>query len=351
MTRKLIALLLLGCLPATAQNSQLPVHHPDNPIFIPRRHAPYILPARLSECESQVCGTWTLSGKTGRAQWPSGAVAALQVERYDFDGITIRRTDDAGQTRGLTAIYTGKVEGNHIDGKVTWTWPGHWDKSPSSTWFAIIVQPANYTVLDARVPCDAQFHGSAAEAAARGAQALDANNLKPAACWLRIGADGGDTDAEGTLAAMLYHGLGVPSSYEQALPLARKAATQNNYLADRCLSLMYGKGQGVPKDPEQEQFWNAKADRDKAAALLAEQQRREIDRQQAQRIQAQQTQLARQFNWNVGAVLVLGALFAAMASDSGGSAGGDENGIDGFSYRKYQENKQDCAQGYGMGCN
>src|ERR1017187_2669013 len=101
------------------------------------------LPTKLAECEGNQCapgggggGTWTFEGRQGTAQWPYGARANLTIERFDFDGVIIRRADYEGTTPGLTALYTGKIRGNRIEGDVTWSWPGHWSRSPVGKWFA-----------------------------------------------------------------------------------------------------------------------------------------------------------------------------------------------------------------------
>ena len=99
------------------------------------------IPPRLSECESQVCGVWEFNGQVGEAKWASGAVAALSVERFDSDAIVIRRTDTGGSTPGLTAIYTGKLTGNRIDGDVTWSWSGFRNKTATGKWYATIGAP------------------------------------------------------------------------------------------------------------------------------------------------------------------------------------------------------------------
>ncbi len=284
----------LGCMLAPAQN----------------------LPTKLLECEGGQCvpgtggggaGIWVFNGRQGHGEWPgSQAIAQLTIERFDYDSLLIRRVDRGGRTPGVTAIYTGKIEGNHIDGKVTWSWPGHWNKSPSSTWYATVLQPDNYSFLDPGVPCEPQsYKGSGAEASARAAQALELKNNQATLCWLRIGAGKEDSDAEGMLSAVLYKGLAAPPSYAQALSWARKSALNSNYVGERVLSLMYANGQGVGKDPEQAEYWRAKAERDKAAALLIE--RRAQERQRQLLAQAHQS-LRQRPNANIGAALIFGAL-------------------------------------------
>ena len=117
------------------------------------------LPTKLTECESGQCvpggggpGDWTFNGRQGHGEWRlQGAKANLTIERFDFDSVVIRREDVVGRTPGITAIYTGKIQGNRIEGNVTWSWPGHWNKSPSSTWYATVLEPANYALIDPKL--------------------------------------------------------------------------------------------------------------------------------------------------------------------------------------------------------
>jgi hypothetical protein len=105
------------------------------------------VPGKMSECEGTRCdGIWTFNGQTGSATWASGARANLTVERFEAVGILIRRIDVSGTTPGLTAVYTGKLSANHIEGDVTWTWPGHWNKPAVGKWSATIDGPAPVSV-------------------------------------------------------------------------------------------------------------------------------------------------------------------------------------------------------------
>ena len=329
----------LGCVLASAQN----------------------LPTKLLECEGGQCvpggggpGNWAFNGRQGHAEWPrSGAVANLVIERFDFDGIVIRRVDFAGRTPGITAVYTGKILDNRIDGNVTWSWPGHWNKSPSSTWYATILQPAGYTFLDPKVPCNPLlFQGSGAEAAARGVQAIDGKNQELGVCWLRVGANKGDATAEGMLASALYLGImGVPTDYTQAMLWAKRAAGQGNYLGERCLSRIYENGRGAAKNPRLAEYWRTRAESDKSAALLVEQKTQEQRKQQQlqfQQMQAQQTQQSQQqFRQNMAGLLMLGLLFEAMASDSGG----DESNHRTDPLDRYNALKSQCSEGFTSSCN
>jgi hypothetical protein len=98
------------------------------------------VPAKIHECES-FCGDWTFTGKEGTARWENGSTAVLTVERYDAEGITIHRNDQAGVTAGLQAVYTGKLKGNQIEGEIAWEWPPQL-KGTHGIWNATIEEPA-----------------------------------------------------------------------------------------------------------------------------------------------------------------------------------------------------------------
>jgi hypothetical protein len=106
-------------------------------------------PRAITECENEDCATgkiggniatWTFEGPRGAALWPRAHTAStLVVERFDGDGVVIRRTNIPGSAApGLTAIYTGMVSGNNIDGTVAWTWSGFKQGSAKGTWHAQI---------------------------------------------------------------------------------------------------------------------------------------------------------------------------------------------------------------------
>jgi hypothetical protein len=83
------------------------------------------VPIRLAECEAFLCGgLWTLNGTAGKAQWPNDVVAELSVERFDKDQMLVHRKDIAGPFVGLTAVYTGVVRNQRVEGDVTYSWSG-----------------------------------------------------------------------------------------------------------------------------------------------------------------------------------------------------------------------------------
>jgi TPR repeat protein len=254
---------------------------------------PLHLPSKISECEGGQCGVWEINETGGSAHWPSGAEATLTVERFDFNGVTIRRQDNSGSTPGFVAVYTGKVIGNQIFGEELMSWPGHWSRSPTGTWAATIVAPADYNILDTSIACDPNYSVSTKEALVRGELAMRVQHAPGAVCWLRIAAGAGDATAQGLLATLLWEGVGATVNLAEAADLAQHSASQGNFIGEGCLSLMYETGQGLPKDSDKAQFWRAKAEQDKITAGQAEQKERELLTQQLQQsraLQAQQSQ-------------------------------------------------------------
>ncbi len=96
------------------------------------------VPQSLRECEtytSEICGTWTRSGDQFNAQWDNGASATLNVDSWDNGVVVLTRHDTGGSSSGLSARYEGRCTGNHVEGKVTWTWNGStWSGTWSADW-------------------------------------------------------------------------------------------------------------------------------------------------------------------------------------------------------------------------
>jgi len=114
--------VLQGCATAPAQAASIP------------------LPTELKQCERSLlkfCGTWTLSGREYLASWSSGAKGTVSVTSFDGHSIALHRFDAADSiTPGLTADYLGEVDGGKMQGKVTFTWPGHIPPVGYGTWDA-----------------------------------------------------------------------------------------------------------------------------------------------------------------------------------------------------------------------
>lgn len=76
---------------------------------------------------------------------------------------------------------------------------------------------------------------------------------------LRASADSGDAEAQFTLGAMYYDGLGVARNEKEAAKWYRKAANQGNAAAQFKLGQMYEYGLGVRKDEKDAVAWYRKA--------------------------------------------------------------------------------------------
>src|SRR5580692_3935148 len=108
--------------------------------------APPDIPIAITECENSGCpatnlGIWTFQGQQGFATWSdSGAISSLSVERFDKDGIVIRRLNLPNSSApNLTAVDSGTVDANNqINGTVTWTWSGFKGGVAHGQWHAII---------------------------------------------------------------------------------------------------------------------------------------------------------------------------------------------------------------------
>jgi hypothetical protein len=101
------------------------------PVF--RRMDP---PRVLRECETntaRVCGTWRARGDGYAAVWPQGSVAQIRVIRFDAEAIVMERIDTSGSSRGMRAVYRGRLSsGRSASGVVTWehqglSYSGVWD--------------------------------------------------------------------------------------------------------------------------------------------------------------------------------------------------------------------------------
>jgi hypothetical protein len=107
-------------------------------------------PTRILVCEStndsckrsnaQLDLTWVFNGVEGTATSPANPTGSrVTIEKFDSDAIVVRRVDDAGPTAGLTAVYTGTVNGTHMIGTVQRSWPGHPDY-PATAIFSAVLQ-------------------------------------------------------------------------------------------------------------------------------------------------------------------------------------------------------------------
>jgi hypothetical protein len=108
------------------------------PLSAEQSKSPDHLPISMSMCEPDSCGTWSFHGQRGIGRWSTGPVADLTIELFDSNSVSVRR-EDTGDTQGLKGQYTGNRKGDHVEGKFTWTWPGHGQLSAGTVdWIATI---------------------------------------------------------------------------------------------------------------------------------------------------------------------------------------------------------------------
>jgi hypothetical protein len=97
------------------------------------------IPAMISESENTHSAVWTFAGGHGQGNWDGGGVIAdLVVQKWDSTGVSILRRDTSRSwSPGLTAVYTGQIDGNKIvNGVVTWSWTGFPTGTAQGTWNA-----------------------------------------------------------------------------------------------------------------------------------------------------------------------------------------------------------------------
>ena len=105
-------------------------------------------PNMIMECDGDQCTSprggggaiWVFEGKHGQAKWHYGAIADLTIESFDGRKVVIRRVDPAGSYSSrfaapgqlFTAVYTGTIDGDLIEGTVSWggTWYAKIPKTP-----------------------------------------------------------------------------------------------------------------------------------------------------------------------------------------------------------------------------
>lgn len=109
---------------------------------------PVSMPQHWAECEGwgeDCSGVWTFDGVNGKAAFrPFGAFSIqsdLTVLRFTPADVQIERKDTSRP--GFTALYRGRIIGNEMGGRVTWSWPGHgsiYDPPVEGPWHAKIAE-------------------------------------------------------------------------------------------------------------------------------------------------------------------------------------------------------------------
>ena len=248
---------------------------------------PIALPTELLVCENNVCNAaWILHGSEGTGTWfaRKPVKAKLTVLRSEPDYILISRTDT---TDGVTAKYAGSLHGDHYAGTIVWSAPGN-PGGASGTWTATVP----------KTNCDQQGDLDAAEALALGQNALMFKRDRDALGCYIVAAKTGDATAQTAVGLTYYQGReNIPQDYTQAFFWLHKAADQGVYAAQRTVAEMYAAGQGTNRDATLAGIYNRRAD----------EQKRDLERQQDRQYDAQQRAADR--GAQVLSSFVLGASF------------------------------------------
>jgi len=260
------------------------------------------IPIGLLECEGNQCdhgnsSAWVFHGQKGVARWPSGAIATLDIERFNSGSVVIHRIDAVNSSSpGFTAIYQGTLQNGRVDGTVTATWPGHFPnaKPPGVvqyTWFATIPE----TNCDHRTPVTAQ------EALDIGQTAFKFQQITSAFKCFSIAARQGDAQARGLVGLMYRDAIGTTVDYPEAFHWLKAGAIQGDYNSQVGLEQMYELGLGTTPDPKMAQVWKEKAQNN--PVILQ------------QRAQAQQQQAAQQMLFIGLAAILFGGDSDSSSSD------------------------------------
>jgi TPR repeat protein len=238
----------------------------------------------LTECEVDQCtrasgvGDWVFQGAAGKARWPFGATANMQIVQFDAKTVVIQRSDTGNYTPGLTAVYRGTRNGSWIEGDVVWTWPGHWKQPAHGVWHALIEGPAStasgiHYGLATGCPTNMQWPptpphnerwGPDAPAGSpdplvRADQLVLQENYAEALNLYRQSAASGNFYAMRRLGVMYYRGFGTPKNYAEAMHWSRLAAGAGDTTAMRYVGKLYDKGYGVPQSPQDAARWDRAA--------------------------------------------------------------------------------------------
>jgi hypothetical protein len=204
-------------------------------------------PETLAMCEDAAdgCANWSFQGRDGYGNWSNCVAANLSVEHFDGRTITIRRIDATGAWQGLSALYTGTIAGDRIDGAMSWLWQGH-DPFTIGTvpWHATIgAAPTEHAVpVDTAMLC--------------ASSASIAHNYRMASHWFLYAERQGNVRASVDIGILLVNGPdGVPRDYANALKRFEFAGNKGDTLGMNNAALMYQRGLGVAVNPERVKYW------------------------------------------------------------------------------------------------
>jgi hypothetical protein len=220
------------------------------------------IPGSLEICEGAAdgCTGWSFHGQQGHGEWLYGTSANLWVEHFDEDRVAIRRADAAGAWQGLVALYTGVVKGHHIEGTMSWLWPGHGQFTIGTVdWHATIETIALRIPSGPRaslpMACNDGGHSPADSQRALeiGNQAATARNDTLAASCFLLAAQQGNASAQYDIAYAYKDGIGIPANAAEAVRWFREAAGNGNTSAQAELTWF-----GPPVDKLEADSWRTK---------------------------------------------------------------------------------------------
>jgi hypothetical protein len=196
-------------------------------------------------------GAWIFRGAKGDARWPNGSKASLTVERFDANGVIIRREDTTdSRTAGESAVYYGTVHGERMEGTALIK-----DLRADGTmenkqvpWFATIPTTT----------CDSNL--SADEAVEFGGEAAAFRQMPSAFQCFLLAANQGNGRAKALVGLMYRDGIGVKTNYTESMVWLKAAAIQGDHDAQLALHQAYDLGIGTNPDPAQAAKWQHAAD-------------------------------------------------------------------------------------------
>jgi TPR repeat protein len=150
--------------------------------------------------------------------------------------------------RGLVQWFSGPFKANG---------PDHFEITGGHLAFTRISR-----LTPGEVACDPRNSSpiSGAEALARGWLYTKLKDDSTAACWFRLGANQGYTEALMWYGSDLLLGRGVAKNVTEAFPVLQKAAMQGSDGGAKQLEYMFGNGVGVLHSDQRSRYWKARAE-------------------------------------------------------------------------------------------
>jgi hypothetical protein len=211
------------------------------------------MPGAIRECEGPQCGVWVFQGNKGQAMWQGGAIADLTVEKFDGRAFLISRADPVGSVSSpyginghFTARYVGTINGDHIDGTVTF----NGNERDVRPWSATI--PTNLCNPMQNCPLNIS------QLEQLGDNSFGHDLYSAAISVLTVTAQQGDAEGQAMLAFVLYEDQKPHARNSEAFVWSKKSALGNNSDGQIMLGKFYREGFGTPANQEFADYWMAK---------------------------------------------------------------------------------------------